>query len=84
MTGNLLDGDTLAKMAAEIAVLLRERIPSNSNVVLQSEVVDMKSKTYAQVFAFKAGHQGVFLINAELRRPPPDPGNLNLKCITSK
>ena len=79
-----MDDATLAQIADEIAVLLRKHLPLGSSTTLRAETSRLKSKSCAQIFAFTPDRQGVFSVNAELRHPPPQPGELNLKCITTK
>jgi hypothetical protein len=79
-----MDDATLVLIADEIALLLRRYLPDGQNVTLRADSTTMKSKSCAQVFAFRPEHGGVFSVNAELRHPPPAPGNLNLKCVAAK
>lgn len=79
-----LDEATLTQMVEEIAALLSNRLPGGGGVALRAESARTKSKRYVQMFAFKPEQGGVFSVNAEIHCPPPDPGNLNLKCVTAK
>lgn len=79
-----MDDATLLLIADEIVVLLRKYLPDGENVALRADSTSMKSKSCAQVFAFRPEQGGVFSVSAELRHPPPTPGNLNLKCVAAK
>ena len=78
-----MDDVMLRLMADEIAALLCKYLPEGKNLALGGDSVSMKSKTCTQVFAFTPEQGGVFSVSAELVRPPPVPGSLNLKCVTS-
>lgn len=79
-----MDEATLSKIVNEIAALLCKQLPEEDAILLNSEVIYLKSKICAQLFAFKPGQGGVFSINAELHHSPSVPGELNLKRITTK
>lgn len=79
-----MDDITLAHMVDEIAAVLCKYLPNGNACTLRAEAAHLKSKSYAQVFAFLADRGGIFSVNAELQHPPPVPSNLNLKCIASK
>lgn len=79
-----LDEATLTQMVEEIADLLSNCLPGGGEVALRAESTRTKNKRYAQMFAFRPDLGGVFSVSAEIRCPPPDPANLNLKCITAK
>ncbi|EIJ37063.1 hypothetical protein [Thiothrix nivea] len=79
-----LDEATLTRMVEEIAELLSNHLPGGGEVALRAESARTHSKRYAQMFAFRPEQGGVFSVSAEIRCPPPDPANLNLKCVTAK
>ena len=79
-----MDEIALTQMLDEIAAVLCKYFPEGNTCTLHSASANMRSKTQAQVFAFLTDKKGIFSVNAEIRHPPPIPGNLNLTCVTSK
>lgn len=72
----------LAKMTAEISVVLCKYIPGGGSVMLRTDTRSLTDATYTQVVAFRSGDEVVFSVNVELCTTTLE--NPTLKCITNK
>ncbi len=79
-----MDDMTLAQMVDEIAEVLCKYLPHADVCNLRLETTQIEGKSYVQIFASSDHKSEIFSVSAELQHPPPEPSQLNLKCVTTK